>query len=475
MIKNIYSKPTKHGLKFKIWNYFLYLIVFIALLMWILQIVFFNQFYLKFKENEIRKIGNALAEEYRVEDFRGSIYRKSNYGSMPVRVFNRKGIANLSSTVLELSNPDPLDIILFLEPLIENGDDEVFHVVEDPSIESSQYMVYGTFLRTGNSESDDVYLYIVSQLASMDNTASVLKQQLVIITLTSLIFAIILSFFISSWLVKPITQITDTAGLLAEGNYEISFQGGVYSEIDKLADSLNYATNELSKTDKLRRELISNVSHELRTPLTMIKAYAEMIRDISGSNPEKRNSNINTIITESDRLSDLVNDILAISRYETGTFEINCTEIDISNTTKNIVKIFSEMYKREGYFFNLTCDDNIIINADEHKIQQVLYNLITNAINYTGYDKVILISLKDIESSVRLEVTDTGNGIPPDKIDLIWDRYFRFGEFRPRPIAGTGLGLSIVKNILNIHHANFGVISSVGNGSTFWVEIKKLH
>ncbi len=471
----IHSKPAKHGLKFEIWHYFLYLILFIAVLMWLLQIIFFNQFYLKFKEKEIKKIGIILTREYKADDFKGNIYRKSNYGSMPVRVFNKKGIASLSSTVLELSNPDPIDIILFIEPLIKNGKNEVFHIIEDPSVEGSKYMVYGKFLKTGNKDDDNVYLYIISQLASMDNTASVLKQQLIIITIASLIFAIILSFFISSLLVKPITQITDTAGLLAEGNYDIYFQGGVYFEIDKLADALNYATNELSKTDKLRKELISNVSHEIRTPLTMIKAYAEMVRDISGYNTEKRNYHINTIITETDRLSDLVNDILDISRYETGTFEVNCAEINISNITKNVVKMFSDTYIKDGYIFNLNYDDNMIIDGDEHKIQQVLYNLIINAINYTGNDKTIDIYLKDVGSSVRFEVTDTGNGIPSDKIDQIWDRYFRFGEFHPRPVIGTGLGLSIVKNILKIHHASYGVISSIGNGSTFWFEIKKLY
>lgn len=473
MGKNL-SKHANRGLKFKIWYYFLFLIAFVAILMWLLQIVFFNQFYLEFKEREIKKTGNILAQEYRVEDFRGNIFRKSNYGSIPVRIFNKNGIANLSSTVLELSNPDPLDIILFIEPLLESNQSEVFHIVEDPSVEGSQYMVYGTLLRTGATENDNVYLYIISQLASMDNTASVLKEQLVIITIASLIFAIILSFFIASKLVKPITKITDTAVLLAEENYDIQFEGGVYSEIDKLAQSLNYATNELSKTDKLRRELISNVSHEIRTPLTMIKAYAEMIRDISGSNEEKRTSHINTIINESDRLSNLVNDILDISRYESGTFEVTCTEINISEITKKIVKQFSEMYKREGYVFHLDCDNNLIVFADEKKIQQVLYNLITNAINYTGDDNIVSIHLKHKGSFVRFQVIDTGKGIPDDKIEKIWDRYFRSGEFHPRPVVGTGLGLSIVKNILIIHNAKYGVTSVVGAGSTFWFEMEKI-
>ncbi|MDD4780450.1 MAG: ATP-binding protein [Tissierellia bacterium] len=472
-MEKIKNKHASHSLKFNIWLYFLYLIAFIAILMWLLQIVFFNQFYLRFKEKEIRRIGEILSEEYKVEDFGDRIFRKTNYGSIPVRVFNRKGIASLSSSILELATPDPLDIILFIEPLIEDDEQEVFHIVEDPSVNGSQYMVYGRLLKISEAPDENIYLYIISQLASMDNTASVLKEQLVLITILSLIFAIILSFFIASKLVKPITQLTDAAGLLAEENYNIKFEGGGYSEIDKLSQALNYATNELSKTDKLRRELISNVSHEIRTPLTMIKAYAEMIRDISGANEEKRKNHINTIINESNRLSDLVNDILDISRYESGTFEINCSETNISDLISKIVTNFRVMYQNEGFTFHLDCDENTIIYADETKIQQVLYNLIVNAINYTGENKTIYISLKNKEDKMRFEVIDTGKGIPEEKIDRIWDRFYRAGEYYNRNTVGSGLGLSIVKNILTIHNAEFGVISLV-KGCMFWFEMDKL-
>ena len=301
MLKNkIY--PAKHGLNFKIWYYFVLLIILVAVLMWMLQIVFFNRFYLKFKERELINIGSELKHEYESENFHGNIYRKTNYGSMPIRMFNKDGIAGLSSSILELSNPDPIDIILFSEPPLSNSQNVSSHVVDNPSVEGSQYMVYGILLKEGSNEGENIYLYIFSQLAAMDDTASVLKEQLVIITIVSLTFAVILSFFISYKLVKPLSQLTKTAGLLAEGNYDITFEGGVYTEADRLADTLNYATNELLKTDKLRRELISNVSHELRTPLTVIKAYAEMIRDLSGSNATKRDAHVNVIINESNRL-----------------------------------------------------------------------------------------------------------------------------------------------------------------------------
>lgn len=473
MIKNKIL-PAKHGLKFKIWYYFVFLIIFIAILMWLFQIVFFNQFYLKFKEREIRDIGTILVNENKSESFQGNIYRKTNYGSMPVRLFNKGGIAGLSSSVLELSNPDPIDIILFSEPIFFDTEEDIFHVVNNPSVEGSQYMVCGILLKTGQTENENIYLYIFSQLSSMDNTASVLKELFVIITIISLIFAIILSFLISSRLVKPITQLTDTAGLLAKGNYDITFEGGVYTEADELANALNYATKELLKTDNLRRELISNVSHEFRTPLTMIKAYAEMIRDISGPNAAKREAHINVIINESSHLANLVNDLLVISKYESGTSEMEFSYLNISEMTMDVVNSFSEIYLNEGYEFISECEENLYAEVDEMKFKQVLYNLIKNAINYTGKNKKVFIILKNAGKKIRFEITDTGNGIPEDQIDKVWDRFYRLNEYKHRVVAGTGLGLSIVKSILKLHHADFGIISSEGNGCMVWFEVNKV-
>lgn len=472
MLKNKIT-PAKYGLNFRIWYYFVLLIIFIAVLMWMLQIVFFNRFYLKFKERELISIGSILKHEYESENFHGNIYRKTNYGSMPVRIFNKGGIVGLSSSILELSNPDPIDIILFSEPELSSSQNVISQVVDNPSVEGSQYMVYGILLKESSTEGENIYLYIFSQLASMDNTASVLKEQLVIITMVSLTFAVILSLFISYRLVKPLSQLTKTAGLLAEGNYDITFQGGVYTEADRLAEALNYATNELLKTDKLRRELISNVSHELRTPLTVIKAYAEMIRDLSGSNAAKRDAHVNVIINESNRLTELVNDILDISKFESGTTEMEFSAVNLTEITNNIVKMFSDMYSKDGYYFTSECDEDVYAVVDEKKFKQVLYNLIINAINFTGEDKIVYLSLKDLGNRVRFEITDSGNGIPADEVDKIWDRYYRINENKNRPTKGTGLGLSIVKSILKLHNADFGIGSIKGKGCTVWFEMKK--
>ena len=257
---------------------------------------------------------------------------------------------------------------------------------------------------------------------------------------------------------------------MGRGDYNITFIGKGYTETEQLAETLNYASSEISKVDRLRRDLISNISHDLRTPLTMVKAYAEMIRDFSGENPAKRSEHINIIIEESDRLAALVNDILDLSRLENGTAELNLTEICLNEKLAEVMTRYKLLSEQKGYKFYLSAHTDITVKADVIKLEQVLYNLINNAVNYSGDSKEIYIMQIIRGRKVRVCVTDTGQGIEKDLMPLIFDRYYR-AEKTKREVIGTGLGLSIVKQILIAHGFDFGVQSEIGVGSTFWFEM----
>ena len=317
-------------------------------------------------------------------------------------------------------------------------------------------------------DGNDAYLCITSSLAPVDATASVLKNQLVIVTIISLAFAFALSYFIAQHIARPISKITKTAGQLAKGNYDVVFEEGDYTEINNLAKVLNYTTKELKKTNELRRDLMANVSHDLRTPLTIIKSYAEMIRDISGNNPEKRTNHANVIVKESDRLSLLVNDILDLSKMEAGTMPLKKSLFDLAETVYGILHQFRVLEESEGYIFRVECEAGMMIYADRHRIEQVIYNLVSNAVNYTGEDKTVYVSAFREGDFAKVAVRDTGKGIPPQEQSLVWERYYRASEGRTRVQHGSGIGLSIVKNILLQHEAEHGVISQVGKGSEFW-------
>jgi signal transduction histidine kinase len=204
----------------------------------------------------------------------------------------------------------------------------------------------------------------------------------------------------------------------------------------------------------------------------MVKAYAEMIRDLSGDNPAKRSEHVNIIIEESDRLAALVNDILDLSKLESGSEGLNLSKFSITKKIHEIMGRYTLLSEQQGYSFYVNAETDFETEADIIKIEQVLYNLINNAVNYTGENKNVYINLliKD-KDTARIEITDTGKGIEPDLLPLIFDRYYR-AEKNKREVIGTGLGLSIVKQILKRHNFKFGVRSELGAGSTFWFEVK---
>ena len=256
---------------------------------------------------------------------------------------------------------------------------------------------------------------------------------------------------------------------LAKKNYEVEFDATGYLEVEELNETLNYAKTELAATEKLQRELIANISHDLRTPLTMITGYSEVMRDLPGENTPE---NVQIIIDEATRLSSLVNDLLDLSKLQSGAIQPDKIKYSLTDSITDIFKRYAKLVEQDGY--NLIFEnnnENIFIYADELKISQVIYNLVNNAVNHVGEDKTVIVTQKIKDKKVIIEVTDHGEGIEADKLQYIWERYYKVDKEHRRGVIGSGLGLSIVKSILDAHKAHYGVRSTIGKGSTFWFEL----
>lgn len=329
--------------------------------------------------------------------------------------------------------------------------------------------VYGAKVRLYGATT--AYLSIEKSLDVLSTATQRVILRTVTIAAVVLIVTLVISAALSAWLIRPIDQMKKKAQKLAKGDFSVDFHGADYGkEMVELADALNFARDELSKTDAMQKELIANVSHDFKTPLTMIKAYASMIMEISGDIPEKRNNHAQVIVDEADRLTSLVNDVLDLSKIQSGMRALQLKEVDISAYLDELISRFDYLKEHEGYRFVLDIEEGLTTQADEVTIGQALYNLMGNAVNYTGEDKTVYVRLKrDGVSTFRFEVTDTGKGITMEERDTIWDRYYRSAEAHKRPVQGTGLGLSIVKTVLQRHGFTFGVESEEGNGSTFYV------
>ena len=267
---------------------------------------------------------------------------------------------------------------------------------------------------------------------------------------------------------QPIIETNEAARELSRARYERPPHSGGYREIAQLNDTLVQTAEDLRKVEDLQRELIANISHDLRTPLTMIEGYAEAMRDMPD---EVTPENMQIIIDETERLSRMVNEVLDFSRLRTGSLEMNREPFNLTDTVRRTVDRIARMTASEGYKVTFAADRDITVNADSGRISQVIYNLIGNALTYTGADKTVRITQTAGNGTVRLSIADSGEGIAPDELPYIWDRYYRSRENHKRGVIGSGLGLNICRGILEKHGAPYGAECPPEGGTVFWFEL----
>lgn len=318
------------------------------------------------------------------------------------------------------------------------------------------------------ADGKEILMLLDSVITPMGTTVKTLNVQLIFQSIIILAVAAIAATLLAKRISDPITNINSSAKKLAAGNYDTEFEGNGYLEVSQLADTLNYTAKELKESDKLKRELISNTSHDLRTPLTMIIGYAEVMRDLPGENTPE---NVQVIIDEATRLTNLVNDMLDLSKIQSGNAELEISEFNITSSTERIIERIHKLTEKDSFKFIFEADSSVFVKADETKITQVIYNFLTNAVNYSEENKTITIRQKVIGNTVRIEVSDNGKGIPKEHLPNIWDRYYKIDRTHKRSSVGSGIGLSIVKSILELHNSKYGVSTDSETGSTFWFEL----
>ena len=383
--------------------------------------------------------------------------------------------------------PDSLGQLCILDKPITVGE-EVFTIKNDPekmidlirkenpfslTIQSAyadlEMLLYGKQVRTNLA---NYYLILNTPLEPAESYIDFILNQYLYIAAIVVFIALILAMFLARRISQPIVKMKDEANKLAQGDYDVSFKTNSFSEINDLASTLDDATDKLSKVNDLRKDLVANVSHDIKTPLTMIRAYAEMIKDISGDDPEKRNEHLDVILQETEYLNKLVTDMSELSKLQSGVIEVNKDNFDLKECTDNVVLLLSKIITEKNIQLILDLDD-CVVYADEIKISQVIYNFLSNALKYSDNDARIVVRIRDSEDTVRFEVSDNGQGISEEALPYIWDRYYKVDKNFNRSVNSTGLGLAIAKAILEAHKARYGVESKLNEGSTFWFELDK--
>lgn len=439
-------------------------ISFIALI-WVFQAIFFTTIYENIKTSETKSILNSATKQYKSSpDYETKLLDLSTQKDASIVIFLVSGeqISPLFNSSRKSSEQDTIKHINAVLSNLHNASEASF--ISDSRADFKSL----TCCKVINENNETIYISVTSTIAPVENLKDSFEYLLLFISVGVLCLALVSSYILSTEISKPITKMAKQAKEINNSNKLTPFEDSDYTEINDLSKTLNYAINELQKTDKIRREVMANVSHELKTPLTMIKSYTELIKDISGDNKEKRMEHLDIIHKEASKLEFLLNDMMDYSKLESGLISYNKKEFNLAETVHKLYSIYSEQHK--DFAFSISSPKKVLIFGDEQRIEQVITNLLNNAINYSKEQKQIDIILKKVpnESKYKLEIIDKGIGISEENLKLVFDRHFRSSNAR-RATVGSGIGLSIVKSILAGHSFDFGVNSKENEGSNFYI------
>ncbi len=472
------------GIRFSTWLYFLGFSVSIMFLLGSLLVMLIKPYYRNDRIKTIDAISATMGSLLLNDDV-----RKSDIESAARTIIGNNVCAIIYNESGEsiYYPPDSLGQLCMLDKQISVGE-EVFTIKNEPlkmielikhenplslTINSPyadlEMLLYGKQVKANLA---NYYLILNTPLEPAESYIDFILNQYLYIAAIVIIIALIVALFLAKRISSPIVKMKNEANKLAQGDYDVRFETNSFSEINDLASTLDDATEKLSKVNELRKDLVANVSHDIKTPLTMIQAYAEMIKDISGDDPKKRNEHLDVILQETEYLNKLVTDMSELSKLQSGVIEIRRDNFDLKECADNVVLLLSKIITEKN--INLVLDfDDCVVYADEIKISQVIYNFLSNALKYSDADSKITMRIRNYEDKVRVEVSDNGNGIAPEVLPYIWDRYYKVDKNFNRSVNSTGLGLAIAKAILEAHKSRYGVTSKPGEGSTFWFELDK--
>ena len=322
-------------------------------------------------------------------------------------------------------------------------------------------------------------VYIIDNKQTVQSLNTEVFSLIIQAVMIGFVISIAISLIISKTLLSPIKGMTTAAEAMADGDFSRKIKVESRDEIGILAKTFNDMAaqietmlEELKNAEMIRREFVANVSHELRTPLTSIRTYAETMSETKEIPQEKEEEFLRVIINESDRMAKIVQDLLELSRFDSGTSVLSVERFSIERSIRDVYAAVALEAKRHNQVLNLELEWKLpMICGDRARIEQVLMNIISNALKYTPDGGLIEIYCGSDGSDVWVRVEDTGMGIPEEDLTRVFDRFYRVDKARSRESGGTGLGLSIAKEITTKHGGDIKVESKHGVGTAVTITL----
>ena len=417
-------------------------------------------------ENELT---NCNISSDNITSIRNSLSLAAGYPKTIIWIMNSSGQIILS-TRRDISPDDPVDIAGF-----------------DPTTWGNNYYQIGNFYGYFNEErlstiapitenmTTKGYVAVHYQMSDLYQNRSQLLWIIQLIYICTYLAIAVLFFYSSYRIHKPLKEITQGVTEFANGNlnYQIPIKPDKDNELGYIVQNLNYMADKLNQNGEYQKHFISNISHDFRSPLTSIKGYVEAM--IDGTIPVEMHEKYLKIISyEAHRLEKLTQGLLTLNDVDVHQRMLDFQTFDINNVIKNTAASFEGTCTERNIILELILFENeLLVSADMGQIQQVLYNLLNNAIKFSPNDSTITIETTEKSNKIFVSVKDCGIGIPKSKLNKIWERFYKIDHSRGKDQEGAGLGLAIVKEIIQAHNQHINVISTENVGTEFIFTLEK--
>ncbi|MDO4292200.1 MAG: ATP-binding protein [Eubacteriales bacterium] len=369
--------------------------------------------------------------------------------------------------------------------IMDNTDDYMIARVSDSRSQMEYIEIWGGL---GGG-----YFFIVrSALEGIRDSVEIANRFLAVVGILTTVLSGIVIWLVARRITTPILQLADISRRMCGLDFDARYEGRSRNEIGVLGENINRLSDTLEETiselktanntlkndirkkeeiDQMRREFLANVSHELKTPIALIQGYAEGLSEDVNSDPESRKFYCDVITDEAARMNNMVKKLLTLNQLESGNDTVSMERFDIAALVRNYLQSAELLAKQNGIRINMERTGPVYVWGDEFKVEEVVMNYVTNAINHCSGDKVIEVKIEREQDCARVSVFNTGEPIPEESIPHLWEKFYKVDKARTREYGGSGIGLSIVKAIMESMNRKYGV-SNYENGVSFWFELE---
>lgn len=484
----------KRSIKRQMMAVYLGLILLVIVMICLINSTYLEPFYIRGRQDNMvtmyEILEKAVGEEnISSEEMQEEIKRLCQRNNLQMIVVTSDGGDIVFSTDMEKRGILYLQLFGYQVGLISG---EVLEEEESYAISKVNDQFHnGEYIEMYGHLSDDSVFLIQSSLDSIRDSVSLTNRFLIYIGIVVLLSGAVFVWFFAERITKPLQELTKLSKRMADLDFDAKYTSGGTNEIGVLGGNFNRMSERLEETiselksannqlqkdieqkkkiEDKRSEFIGNISHELKTPIALIQGYAEGLKEGIADDPESAEFYCDVIIDESDKMNRMVKNLLTLNQLEFGDDDVEFTRFDIVRLISGVLTSCDILIQQAGAKVDFIADEEAFVWADEYKVEQVFRNYLTNAIHHADNEKRIEVRVIPQEDTVRVTVFNSGNPIPEEDIDKIWDKFYKVDKAHTREYGGNGIGLSIVKAIMESLHQNYGV-RNFDNGVEFWFEL----